>query len=105
MMRMKQIISSLIMYPGQFDDLLMVFMETMYPYFNDVMAMSEIAQLLVGQVKSRFYMVSKWIHLNCFVGNQLSQFSLQRREALLVCGAKMSRISRRIASPMPKRAA
>lgn len=49
MIRLKQIISSLIKYPGQFDDLLLVFMETIYPYFDDILAMSEIAQLLVGE--------------------------------------------------------
>ncbi|XP_060534863.1 uncharacterized protein LOC132707158 [Cylas formicarius] len=49
MIRLKQIISSLKLYPGQFDDLLMVFMETIYPYFNDIIAMSEIVKLLVSE--------------------------------------------------------
>lgn len=49
MLRLKQIISSLINYPGQFDDLFMVFMETIHPYFEDVLAMSEIVELLVSE--------------------------------------------------------
>ncbi|KAF7283435.1 hypothetical protein GWI33_000575 [Rhynchophorus ferrugineus] len=49
MMRLKQIISSLTNYPGQFDDLLIIFMETIYPYFNDIIAMSDITQLLVNE--------------------------------------------------------
>ncbi|KAL1517019.1 hypothetical protein ABEB36_000840 [Hypothenemus hampei] len=49
MSRLQQLITSVINYPGQFDDLLMVFIETLNPYFNDVLAMSEIAKLLVTQ--------------------------------------------------------
>ncbi|XP_030766100.1 polyadenylate-binding protein-interacting protein 1 [Sitophilus oryzae] len=49
MLRLRQIISSLIKYPGQFDDLLMVFMETIYPYFDDILAMSEITNLMVNE--------------------------------------------------------
>ncbi|ERL92374.1 polyadenylate-binding protein-interacting protein 1 [Dendroctonus ponderosae] len=49
LVRLRQIISSLINYPGQFDDLLIVFMETIYPYFLDSDALAQIAHLLVGE--------------------------------------------------------
>ncbi|XP_066156752.1 polyadenylate-binding protein-interacting protein 1 isoform X1 [Euwallacea fornicatus] len=49
MIRLKQIISSLMKYPGQFDNLLVVFMETIYPYFHNIITMSEIAKILVSQ--------------------------------------------------------
>lgn len=50
MIRLKHVIASLINYPGQFGDLLIVFMETICLYFDDVLAMSEISQLLVTEV-------------------------------------------------------
>ncbi|CAG9761620.1 unnamed protein product [Ceutorhynchus assimilis] len=49
MVRLKQLIDSLIKYPGQFDDLMMVILETICPYLDDIMAISEIVKLLVSQ--------------------------------------------------------
>lgn len=49
MIRLKHVIASLINYPGQFGDLLMVFMETICLYFDDVLAMAEITELLVTE--------------------------------------------------------
>lgn len=50
--RLKQIISTLTKDPGQFDNLLDIFMETLQPYFEDIIALSIIAQLLVEQVST-----------------------------------------------------
>ncbi|KAJ8916889.1 hypothetical protein NQ315_013357 [Exocentrus adspersus] len=47
--RLKQIISTLTKDPGQFDNMLDLFMESLEPYFQDVIALSLIAQLLVEQ--------------------------------------------------------
>ncbi|KAJ8937051.1 hypothetical protein NQ314_012045 [Rhamnusium bicolor] len=47
--RLKQIINTLTKDPGQFDNLLDLFMETLLPYFEDIIALSIIAQLLVEQ--------------------------------------------------------
>ncbi|KAJ8938591.1 hypothetical protein NQ318_020853 [Aromia moschata] len=48
--RLKQIINTLTKDPGQFDNLLDLFMETLFPYFEDIIAISLIAQLLVEQL-------------------------------------------------------
>ncbi|XP_018571543.1 polyadenylate-binding protein-interacting protein 1 isoform X1 [Anoplophora glabripennis] len=47
--RLKQIIGTLSKDPGQFDNLLDLFMETLQPYFEDILALSITAQLLVEQ--------------------------------------------------------
>ncbi|XP_018571544.1 uncharacterized protein LOC108911168 isoform X2 [Anoplophora glabripennis] len=48
--RLKQIIGTLSKDPGQFDNLLDLFMETLQPYFEDILALSITAQLLVEQL-------------------------------------------------------
>ncbi|KAG5884560.1 hypothetical protein JTB14_006587 [Gonioctena quinquepunctata] len=47
--RLKQIITTLTKDPGQFHNLLDLFLDTLAPYFNDIMALSTVAKILVEQ--------------------------------------------------------
>ncbi|VEN60621.1 unnamed protein product [Callosobruchus maculatus] len=47
--RLKQIITTLSRDPGQFDNLLDLFMETLVPYFQDLMTLSTVAKILVEE--------------------------------------------------------
>ncbi|CAH2015858.1 unnamed protein product [Acanthoscelides obtectus] len=47
--RLKQIITTLSRDPGQFDNLLDIFMETLIPYFNDLMTLFTVAKILVEE--------------------------------------------------------
>ncbi|KAJ8969031.1 hypothetical protein NQ317_014168, partial [Molorchus minor] len=47
--RLKQILNTLTKDPGQFNNLLDLFLETSYPYFKDIFTLSIITQLLVEQ--------------------------------------------------------
>ena len=48
--RLNHLIDTLTKDPGQFSDLLDIFMDTLCPYFGDVLVLSRAAQLLVQQV-------------------------------------------------------
>lgn len=48
--RIKQIINTLTKDPGQFDNLLQIFMETVAPYLEDVCLLPEIVQIIVNEV-------------------------------------------------------
>lgn len=50
MQRLQQIVNTLTGDPGQFDDLLQIFMETLQPYLNDLMILHDCARLLFNQV-------------------------------------------------------
>lgn len=52
--RLKQIITTLSKDPGQFDNLLDLFMETLMPYLEDFLALSVIVRILVEQVSDQF---------------------------------------------------
>nr|XP_023016190.1 polyadenylate-binding protein-interacting protein 1 [Leptinotarsa decemlineata] len=47
--RLKQLINTLTKDPGQFDDLLELFLETLAPYFDDIIALSTIVKILLEQ--------------------------------------------------------
>lgn len=48
--RLNQIIATLTKDPGQFHNLFEIFMETLEPYLEDLIAMSSVAELIVDQV-------------------------------------------------------
>lgn len=48
--RLKQIVTTLTRDPGQFDNLLQLFMETIFPHLNEIMFLSHFTKLLVEQV-------------------------------------------------------
>ncbi|RZC33929.1 polyadenylate-binding protein-interacting protein 1, partial [Asbolus verrucosus] len=48
--RLKHLIVTLTKDPGQFSDLLDIFMDTLCPYFDDILVLARAAQLLVQQV-------------------------------------------------------
>lgn len=48
--RIRQLIKTLTKNPGQFDDLLQIFMETVTPYLEDIVLLSDIVQILVNEV-------------------------------------------------------
>lgn len=49
-LRLKQLIHTLTCNPGQFDDLLDIFKQTLRPYFEDIIALATVTDLLVTQV-------------------------------------------------------
>lgn len=49
--RIRQIINTLTKNPGQFDDLLQIFMDTVAPYLEDIILLSNIVQILVNEVR------------------------------------------------------
>lgn len=48
--RIRQIINTLTKDPGQFDNLLQIFMDTVAPYWEDLIMLSDIVQILVNEV-------------------------------------------------------
>ncbi|XP_050301212.1 polyadenylate-binding protein-interacting protein 1 [Anthonomus grandis grandis] len=86
LMRLKNIIKSLKIYPGQFDDLLEVFMESIFPYFNDVFTMAKIAQLLIGQAVNCPNFHYTGVRLCWYVEQQCPEF---RAELHLRCQKEM----------------
>lgn len=50
MVRLRQIISTLTNDPGQFDNLLEIFLDTLAPYFDDITTILNASELLVDQV-------------------------------------------------------
>lgn len=48
--RIRQIINTLTKDPGQFDNLLQIFMDTVLPYLEDIILLSDIVQILVNEV-------------------------------------------------------
>lgn len=48
--RLRQIIITLTKDPGQFDNLLQIFMDTVLPYLEDIILLSEIVNILVNEV-------------------------------------------------------
>lgn len=57
--RIRQIINTLTKDPGQFDNLLQIFMDTVVPYLEDIMLLSDIVHILVNEVK--IYNSEYWI--------------------------------------------
>lgn len=52
--RIRQIINTLTKDPGQFDNLLQIFMDTVAPYWEDVILLSDIVQILVNEVSCSY---------------------------------------------------
>lgn len=48
--RIRQIINTLTKDPGQFDNLLQIFMDTVLPYLEDIILLSDIVQIVVNEV-------------------------------------------------------
>lgn len=48
--RIRQIINTLTKDPGQFDNLLQIFMDTVVPYLEDIILLSDIVKILVNEV-------------------------------------------------------
>lgn len=53
--RIRQIINTLTKDPGQFDNLLQIFMDTVAPYWEDLILLSDIVQILVNEVSFSEY--------------------------------------------------
>lgn len=50
--RIRQIINTLTKDPGQFDNLLQIFMETVAPYLDDLLLLSDIVKILIHEVSN-----------------------------------------------------
>lgn len=56
--RIRQIINTLTKDPGQFDNLLQIFMDTVMPNLEDFIVLSDIAQILINEVSNFIESVS-----------------------------------------------
>lgn len=57
--RIRQIINTLTKDPGQFDNLLQIFMDTVAPYWEDVNLLSNIVEILVNEVSFSTHIYKK----------------------------------------------